>query len=325
MGEPMTATSTVTLSCGTKMPRFGLGTWRSPTGEVANAVQYALKEGYVHVDCAWCYFNQEEVGSALAASLKEKHIKREDLFVTTKLWNTFHRPALLQKNMETCLKDLGLDYVDHVQLHYSFAMVPVDDEKTLVPRHENGDAHLDSEVDLKDTWKAMEGFVTSGLAKSIGVSNFSKEELAYIMKEATIMPSVLQVEIHPYLNNKDLLDWCKENNIHVTAYAPLGNVNPEFASALEDPAIAEIASRLSKTPAQIIIRWHLQRGVTVIPKSVTPARILANKDVFDFELAQEDMAKIDKLGDRKLRMCNWKYRPGGGRIYEGETSAYPEK
>ncbi|CAM9297496.1 unnamed protein product, partial [Sphacelaria rigidula] len=226
---------------------------------------------------AWCYFNQEEVGSAIAASLEKKYISREDLFITTKLWNTFHRPALLRKNLETCLKDLGLAYVDHVQLHYSFAMVPADDERTLVPRHENGDAHLDDQVTLKETWKAMESFVDGGLAKSIGVSNFTKEELAHIMEDARIMPSVLQVEMHPYLNNEDLLQWCNGKGIHVTAYAPLGNVNPDFASALEDPVIAQIAERQGKSPAQVIIRWHLQRGVTVIPKSVTPSRILANK------------------------------------------------
>ncbi|CAN0200758.1 unnamed protein product [Scytosiphon promiscuus] len=317
--------STVTLSDGVKMPRFGLGTWRSATGEVDAAVQCALKAGYTHVDCAWCYGNQTEVGAALAAAFKDKVITREKLFITTKLWNTFHRPALLRKNLDTCLKDLGLPFVDHVQLHYSFAMVPVDDEKVLVPRHENGDAHLDTEVDLKQTWKAMEGFVEDGLAKSIGVSNFTKEELAYIMEDAKIMPSVLQVEIHPYLNNVELIEWCKEKGIHITAYAPLGNVNQEFASCLDDPVIGEIAKKLDKSPAQVIIRWHLQRGVTVIPKSVTPARILSNKDVFDFELSSEDMAAVDKLGERKLRMCNWKYRPGGGRIYEGETSAYPEK
>ncbi|CAM9689335.1 unnamed protein product [Ectocarpus sp. 12 AP-2014] len=204
-------------------------------------------------------------------------------------------------------------------------MVPCADETVLVPRHANGDAHLDDEVDLKQTWKAMEGFVESGLAKTIGVSNFTKEELAYVMEDAKIMPSVLQVEIHPYLPNTELLLWCKEKNIHVTAYAPLGNVNKEFASCLDDPVIIEIAERMTKSPAQVIIRWHLQRGVTVIPKSVTPARILANKDVYDFELSNEDMATIDKLGERNLRMCNWKYRPGGGRLYEGETSAYPEK
>ncbi|CAM9881165.1 unnamed protein product [Ascophyllum nodosum] len=304
---------------------LGLGTWRSPTGVVSAAVQHALKEGYIHLDCAWCYFNQEEVGEAIAASIKEKHITRENLFVTTKLWNTFHRPELLRKNVETCLKDLGLYYVDNVQLHYSLAMVPTEDETVLVPRLENGDAHLDDTVDLKQTWKAMEGFVKDGLAMSIGVSNFTKEELEYIMEDAEIVPAVLQIEIHPYLNNAELLAWCKEKGIHVTAYAPLGNVNPDFASALEDPVICQIAERVSKTPAQVIIRWHLQRGVTVIPKSVRPGRIVGNKDVFDFHLSDEDIAAIDKLGERKLRMCNWKFRPGGRRLYEGESSAYPDK
>ncbi|CAM9202016.1 unnamed protein product [Ectocarpus sp. 8 AP-2014] len=317
--------STVTLSDGIIMPRLGLGTWRSATGEVETAVKCALKAGYLHIDCAWCYGNQVEVGKALADAFKEDNIIRENVFITTKLWNTFHRPELLKKNLDTCLKDLGLPYVDCVQLHYSFAMVPCADETVLVPRHANGDAHLDDEVDLKQTWKAMEGFVESGLAKTIGVSNFTKEELAYVMEDAKIMPSVLQVEIHPYLPNTELLLWCKEKNIHVTAYAPLGNVNKEFASCLDDPVIIEIAERMTKSPAQVIIRWHLQRGVTVIPKSVTPARILANKDVYDFDLSNEDMAAIDKLGERNLRMCNWKYRPGGGRLYEGETSAYPEK
>eukprot|EP00752_Nemacystus_decipiens_P003756 g3460.t1 len=321
----LTIDSHVTLNDGVKMPRFGLGTWRSPTGEVDKAVKCALKAGYRHIDCAWCYNNQAEVGGALATAFKDNIITRENLFITTKLWNTFHRPALLRENMDTCLKDLGLPWVDMVQLHYSFAMVPVADKTVLVPRHENGDAHLDDQVTLKQTWKAMEGFVEEGLAKSIGVSNFTKEELAHVMEDAKIMPSVLQVEMHPYLNNAELLDWCKEKGIHVTAYAPLGNVNKEFASCLEDPVICEIAQKVGKSPAQVIIRWHLQRGVTVIPKSVTESRILANKDIFDFELCDEDVVAIDKLGERKIRMCNWKYRPGGGRIYEGETSAYPEK
>ncbi|CAM9880965.1 unnamed protein product [Ascophyllum nodosum] len=287
MTESLTKTSTVTLNNGINMPRFGLGTWRSPAGEVSTAVKHALKEGYIHLDCAWCYFNQVEVGEAIAASIEEKHITRENLFVTTKLWNTFHRPELLRKNMETCLKDLGLDYVDNVQLHYSLAMVPQEDETVMQPRLENGDAHLDDTVDLKQTWKVMEGFVMDGLAKSIGVANFTK-------------------------------------GIHVTAYAPLGNVNPDFACALKDPVICQIAERVSKTPAQVIIRWNLQRGVTVIPKSVNPGRIAENKDVFDFHLSDEDVAAIDKLGERKLRMCNWKMRPGGKFLYEGETSAYPD-
>ncbi|CAM9189026.1 unnamed protein product [Choristocarpus tenellus] len=315
--------SVIELSDGVKMPRFGLGTWRSPKGQVKTAVEAALKQGYVHVDCAYCYMNQEEVGAAISAAVDEGFTTREKIFVTTKIWNTFHRPHLLRKNMETCLEELGLEYVDQVLLHYAVAMVPVEDgDKTLVPRNANGDAHLDTEVDLKDTWKAMETLVQDGLVKSIGVSNFTQEDMEYVMDGAKIMPAVNQVEVHPYLNNDKLISWCKSKGVHTVSYAPLGNVNPEFASVLEDPVIGSIATRLSKTPAQVIIRWHLQRDLTVIPKSVTPSRIEANKDVFDFELSSEDICAINDLGGRNLRMCNWKWRPGLVRLYEGETSAY---
>ncbi|CAM9110750.1 unnamed protein product [Discosporangium mesarthrocarpum] len=319
----MDVTSTVELNNGTLMPRFGLGTWRSAEGEVRQAVEVALKEGYLHIDCAYCYFNQKEVGAAISAAIEEGVTTREKIFVTTKVWNTFHRPELLRKNMETCLKDLGLDYVDQVLLHYAIAMVPVPEgDKTLVPRHANGDAWWDEEVDLKDTWKAMEALIEDGLAKSIGVSNFTQEDLEYVMAGAKIIPAVNQVEVHPYLNNNELMAWCKERGVHTVAYAPLGNVNREFSSVLDDVVIKEIAARLSKTPAQVVIRWHLQRDVTVIPKSVTPSRIQENKDVFDFELSPEDMCAINALGSQNLRMCNWKWRPGLERLYVGETSAY---
>lgn len=285
---------TVTLSTGFKVPIVGLGTWQSDPGKVEEAVKIAIDAGYRHFDCALVYQNENEVGRAISAKIADGTVCREDLWITSKLWCTFYTRARAVEGCQLSLKLLGLNYLDLFLMHWPFGYK---DGTDYFPRDAAGEI-IDSDVDYIEVWKGMEDCVAKGLVRTIGVCNFNKQQMARLYESATIKPAVLQVECHPYLNQSELLSFCQEHNMALTAYSPLGSpdrpwANPDEPVLLEDPAIKSIAEAHRKTTAQVLIRYQVERGVIVIPKSVTKERIIANFDIFDFKLTPEEMKTID--------------------------------
>lgn len=286
----------ITLNSGNVMPGIGFGTYAPQHGEeeVLKAVRVAVKAGYRHLDCAAIYRNERAVGQALKQLIVESTITRKDIFVTSKLWNTCHKPELVRSSLKKTLEDLGLSYVDLYLMHWPMGYL---EGGEFIPRGEDGNV-LYSEVDFVDTWKALEDCVDEGLVKNIGLSNFNKSQIERILEIARIKPSNNQIECHVHLANTKIIEFCKSKNISVTAYSPLGspaNKSTPHPPPLEEPLIKQLASQKNKTPSQIIIRFLLQRGLCVIPKSVTPSRIVENFQVFDFELSEAEMAQIMTL------------------------------
>ncbi|MUK89815.1 aldo/keto reductase [Ornithinibacillus sp. L9] len=255
----------VTLNNGLKMPQLGFGVWQVPDEEATPAVAKALEVGYRSIDTAKVYQNENGVGRALAAS----DIPREELFITTKVWNSDQGYENTLKAFDASLERLGLDYVDLYLIHWP---TPEFDEYV-------------------DTYKALEKLYKDGKVKAIGVCNFNVEHLERLLNECDVVPAVNQVECHPYLQQSELKAFCKEHDIYLEAWSPL----MQGGEVLNHDVVTGIAQKYSKTPAQVIIRWHLQYENIVIPKSVTPSRIEENFNVFDFELSKEDMAEMAKL------------------------------
>jgi len=285
----------VKLSNGYSIPIVGLGTWQSPPGEVDRAVRDAIDAGYRHLDCAFGYGNENEVGNAIQAKIAEGVVKREDLFITSKLWNTYHEPQHVRLCVEMSLKNLKLDYLDLYLIHWPHSFKYSGAEN--FPKNADGSMIYDY-TDYLDTWGALEVLVDEGLIRSIGVSNFNSEQLDRVYTNSRIKPVMNQVECHPYLNQSRLIEYCRARSVAVTGYSPLGSPNRPWAQPgdpqlMEDPKIVAIAKKYNRSPAQILIRYQIQRGVVVIPKSTTKTRIVGNFDVFGFELTAEDVKTID--------------------------------
>ncbi|MCU9602135.1 aldo/keto reductase [Pallidibacillus thermolactis] len=260
---------TVLLHNGVKMPYFGLGVYKVEEGnEVIDSVKTALEVGYRAIDTAALYENEEGVGKAI----KESGIPRKEIFVTTKVWNTDHGYEKTLKAFDKSISKLGLDYVDLYLIHWP-----------------GKDTFL-------DTWRALEKLYRDGRVRAIGVSNFKPHHLQTLMEHSEEKPVINQVELHPYFQQKELREFCKQHDIVVEAWSPLGR-----GQVLDDPVLAEIGKKYGKTPAQVTLRWHLQNDIVIIPKSVTPSRIKENADIFDFELTAEDMEQIDQL-DKNTRL-----------------------
>ncbi|HXG50001.1 MAG TPA: aldo/keto reductase [candidate division Zixibacteria bacterium] len=270
----LTIDTKLNLNDGHSIPRLGLGVWQIRAGRSCEAaVLAALEAGYRHIDTASFYGNEESVGSAV----RKSGIPREQIFVTTKLWNSDHGNP--ERAFDASLRRLGLDYVDLYLIHY-----PVRERR--------------------QSWRVLERLREKGKARSIGVSNFTARHLTELLAGSTTVPAVNQVELHPYLYQKELIDFCRERKIAVEAYSPLTH-----GERLNDPRLAAVAARYSsgrsgktKSPAQVLIRWALQHDLVVIPKSAERERIFENADVFDFEISPEDMRLLDGLNEN-LRTC----------------------
>lgn len=260
---PTSIKDTVTLANGVKMPWFGLGVYKVEEGpEVITSVKAALENGYIHIDTATLYQNEKGVGQAI----KESGIPREQLFITSKVWNDDQGYQSTLKAYETSLANLGIDYLDLYLIHW-----PVRGK-------------------FKDTWRAMETLYKEGRVRAIGVSNFHIHHLKDLLSSAEIKPMVDQIEYHPHLTQPELHEFCKEEGIQLQAWSPL-----KRGTLLDEPTILEIGKKYGKTAAQVILRWDLQNEVVTIPKSIKPHRIKENANIFDFKLSPEDMDKINAL------------------------------
>ncbi|BES96974.1 unnamed protein product [Nesidiocoris tenuis] len=282
----------IVLNNGEKMPALGLGTSGGYENEVKQAVRDALDLGYRHIDTAHFYKNEKEIGEAVNEKIKEGVVKREDVFLVSKLWNSFHGENMVQPALKRTLADLGVDYVDLYLIHWPFAYK---DGWDLEPRDSKGQLIL-SDSDFTKTWKAMEECVKLGLAKSIGLSNFNRKQIQRILDIAEIKPVTNQVECHPYLAIKEHVAFCQAKGIVVTAYRPIaGQSKLNDISPINDPLIQRLAEKHGKSPAQIMLRLQLQRGIVVIPKSTNKQRMKSNMEIFDFQLSADEVEALLKL------------------------------
>jgi 2,5-diketo-D-gluconate reductase A len=256
----------IALHDGTSIPQLGFGTYLVPPEDTAEVVGQALEVGYRHIDTAQMYRNEAAVGEAIAAS----GLPRDELYVTTKLANRYHRPEDVRRSFERSLERLGLEQVDLFLIHWP------------LPTRYGGD--------FVSTWKTLEEFHSDGRVRSIGVSNFQVEHLERLAAETETVPAVNQIEVHPYLTNDAVRSYGQEHGIATEAWSPIAQ-----GAVLDDPTITEIAEKTGKTPAQVVLRWHIQRSDIVFPKSVTPSRMKENFELFDFELGSEDMDAISAL------------------------------
>jgi diketogulonate reductase-like aldo/keto reductase len=276
---------------GGQMPAIGFGTLIADPAMTSNATRAALKVGYRHLDCAERYRNEREVGDALHESLSSKNIARDELFVTTKLWNSNHRPERVQPAFEASCERLKLDYLDLYLIHTPFAFRPGEDQD---PRDADGNIVYDEGVTLLDTWSAMERLVDGGQCRAIGLSDIGLAELQPLYESSRIKPAVVQVEAHPYLPETDMLDFCKAHEIVLLAFAPLGHgIRP---GPLDDPVVAGLAAQLNRTPAQILLAWAVQRGTALLTTPRTEARARENFDIS--ALPEEAFDAINQIQTR---------------------------
>ncbi len=303
----MVEKSKLILTGGATMPAVGLGMWKIDKPQVPSLVEEAARCGYRHFDCACDYGNEAEVGDGLTRVFEAGICQREEIWITSKLWNTYHAAEHVRPALERSLSDLRLDYLDLYLVHFPIALKFVSPEVCYPPGwiHDPNSSQPQMElvpVSVRETWEAMEQLVREGLVRNIGVCNFNCALLRDLLTSAEIAPAVLQIELHPYLTQAKLLRFCQQQRIAVTAFSPLGaasyfslDMAKKGESVLEQSIVGDIAARHDKTPAQVVLRWGVQRGTAVIPKTSRPERLRENLSLFDFELSADEMQSIDHL------------------------------
>lgn len=303
-----------TFANGDKMPLLGLGTWKSDPGQVYAAVREAIKVGYRHIDCAAAYGNEAEVGRALSDAMKDGDVTRRELWLTSKLWCNAHGRDNVAPALQKTLQDLQLDYLDLYLIHWPIPLRP----SVSFPSSADDFMPL-AQAPLQSTWAGLEAAVDAGSTRHIGVSNCSAKKLRELAPHCRIQPEVDQVELHPLLQQPELLAYCASAGIHVTAYSPLGSSDrPAFVKAADAPVLLEnevirsIADAHGRTPAQVLLAWHVQRGISTTPKSVSPARLRENFAAAELRLSDSDLRRITGLdqGYRLLVGSFWEL-PGG--------------
>ncbi|KAH8414386.1 hypothetical protein KR215_004896 [Drosophila sulfurigaster] len=307
-----------TLNNGEKMPFIGIGTWQASDEEIETAIDAALEAGYRHIDTAPVYGNEQAIGRVLKRWLVSGKVKREELFIVTKLPPVANGPSDVEPTIKKSLADLQLNYVDLYLIHTPFSLYTNEDGSFKLD--EEGLMTPDLRTNHAATWVEMEKLVADGLAKSIGVSNFDKEQVGRLLKTAKIRPATNQIEHHVYLQQRDLVDFCNAEGIAITAYSPLGSrgiaafnaaagLVRDLPDLIEIPVVKEIAAAHGKTPAQVLLRWIIDTGVIAIPKSTNAGRLRENLNVFDFKLTDAEVAKLLAL-DQDLRVCDFAFFHG---------------
>ena len=295
------------MASGSEVPSVGLGLWKIDGAVVGDVIETAIDCGYRHLDAACDYGNEVESGEGIAKAIAKGAVTRDDLWITSKLWNTYHAPEHVRPAIEKTLLDLKLDHLDLYLVHFPISQQFVPFEKRYPPGwFHDPDAEspkmVAGNVPLIETWQAMEEVAKAGLTREIGVSNYSTVLLRDMLNQTSTVPAMLQVELHPYLTQEKLIRFCKEAGIGVTGFSPLGaqsyfalNMAEASESLLNHELIGDIASSVGKTAAQVLLRWGVQRGTAIVPKTTSRERLIENLSIFDFELAEDQMNQISKL------------------------------